>query len=146
MSDNTLRERLALVIDRPLTAREAASGEWAANIRANDALTVIAEWLRDRAHEVDLMRTQPPAVYSLTCYGETYGTEPTEATARATAQHHIREDCPHGAMPWAKQIRWDYVDLRSEGAGHGWVSAANGEWLNHRIDVIDPLRGPNRER
>lgn len=75
--------------------------------------------------------------FRLTCYDEPYANIDTITEAKATANAHIRS-CPEGAMEWANRIEWHEVGPVPEAPNrHAWVSASRGEWLNHRIDVIE---------
>ena len=67
--------------------------------------------------------------YYVTCYGDRVAEYATEEEAKRDAEEHIR-NCPEGTMEWATDIQWHSLTIIG-----GWASAANGEWLNHRIEV-----------
>lgn len=67
--------------------------------------------------------------WELRCYGEPFGQRLSLQVAMAVMVDHIHA-CPHGAMPWAEPVEW-------YGPEDGvWVTAANGEWLNHHVAEI----------
>jgi hypothetical protein len=65
------------------------------------------------------------------CYQEQFGEYPDYRIAKAVLAHHIWS-CRHGAMPWARPIRW-HRGTRPDGVVFT-ATAAHGEWLNHRIE------------
>lgn len=77
----------------------------------------------------------------LHCYGKPFADYPTFDEAKAAMTVHIQRDCPEGYMDWADPIEWHEVGGVHLGRvlPHGWVTAAKGEWLDHRLDeVADP--------
>lgn len=62
----------------------------------------------------------------ITCYQAVVEHHDDLDAAKVAAEQHIRT-CPEGAMPWAEHIEWHLTEYDA------WVSAANGEWLNHHV-------------
>lgn len=67
----------------------------------------------------------------LTCYGQLELGAGTLERAIDAANHHIRDSCPHGPMPWASTIAWHQTTLPE--LGGRYVSSAGGSWLNHHL-------------
>lgn len=84
--------------------------------------------------------TDQALIYRTTCYGNPITDYHTEAAAKAELTEHIQVSCPSGAMPWAAGIKWHRIDdvhpVTGTATPPGWVTAANGEWLNHGIEEV----------
>lgn len=61
----------------------------------------------------------------LYCYRKKFADCCDLDSARQAMERHIRA-CPEGEMPWADPVEWHEAET-------GWVTAARGEWLNHRV-------------